>query len=168
MIDDFEKVKEQLKELAPIVNSFKSESVQVKVVELLLARSLGTVGRITDVPRDEAMPKKSQRRRPRKKPETKVDGAATTESSEENNQVEQSRKRTTRAGSGAQSLVNNLFDEGFFSSPQTIASIISHCGTSKGHHFKPNQLSPPLLRLLRDAKLTRAKNSENQYEYTKA
>ena len=32
MIENFDQIKEQLKELAEIVNSFKSEQVQLKVV----------------------------------------------------------------------------------------------------------------------------------------
>lgn len=65
-------------------------------------------------------------------------------------------------------MINQLLSDGFFKNPQTIGAIVSHCGTSKGHHYKANECSPGLLRLLRDNKLTRKKNKEGQYEYTQA
>jgi len=36
MIRNFENIKKQLQELTPVINAFKSEAVQVKIVELLL------------------------------------------------------------------------------------------------------------------------------------
>lgn len=65
-------------------------------------------------------------------------------------------------------MISQLHADGFFKSPQTISAIVKHCGTSKGHHYKANECSPALLRLLRDGKLTRQKNKDGQYEYTQA
>jgi hypothetical protein len=168
MIEDFEKVKEQLKELAPIINSFASESVQLKVVEMLLSRSLSTHVAPVDAQQGEETKVKQPRRRSRRKSASKPNGSVTEETADQDQQPEQTKKRAARPGTGPQALVIGLLAEGFFRSPQTIGSIISHCGTSRGHHFKSNEISPPLLKLLRDKKLTRAKNSENQYEYTEA
>ena len=36
---------------------------------------------------------------------------------------------------------------------------------NEGRRYKANEISPALLRLLRDKKLERAKNKDGQYEY---
>ena len=38
MIENFEQTKKQLSELASVINSFKSEAVQLKIIELILGR----------------------------------------------------------------------------------------------------------------------------------
>jgi len=157
MIEDFEKVKEQLKELAPLINSFKSESVQLKLIELLLAHPAGK--KISDKSGSVSESKLQSGRKPRK-PKSTTDTKDADKGS--------AQKKTTRGGVGAQATVTSLYQEGFFKSPQSIGTIVEYCGTNKGHHFKANEISPPLLRLLRDGKLKRDKNSDNQYEYTEA
>ena len=160
MIDDFEKVKAQLKELAPIINAFKAESVQLKVIELLL----GPAGERTEPAKDEpphspappTAPKKKRKRKATAKQDATTDAATA------------HKKSSSRGGTGAYAAVSTLYENGLFKSPQTIRSVIEHCGTAKGHHFKANQISPPLLKMLRDGKLTREKNSDNQYEYSEA
>ncbi len=82
-----------------------------------------------------------------------------------------SRKKTPgtsknrKAGTGPMVVVSKLVDTGYFATARTIRDIINHCGTNLGRHFKANEVSPPLLRLLRDKRLKRAKNSDKQYEY---
>ena len=39
MIQDFEEVKKQLAELSDVLNKFKSEQVQLKIVELVFTRT---------------------------------------------------------------------------------------------------------------------------------
>lgn len=160
MIDDFEKVKAQLKELAPIINAFKAESVQLRVIELLLGTASGDAESAEEDPGKTATtPTPTKRKRKRKTTAPKESTANTPDTK---------KKSSSRGGTGAYAAVSALYDNGFFKSSQTIRSVIAHCGTSKGHHFKANQISPPLLRMLRDGKLTRNKNSDNQYEYSEA
>lgn len=161
MITDFEKIKEQLTQLAPIVNAFKSESVQAKLVELLLAHSfpVGAAGPSPTAGSTET----ETRRRPRARSKLPVAAPAASPAA-----AAAPPKRASRGGKGSFAIVSALVDDGFFKTPQTIGSIVDHCGTTKGHHFKANEVSPVLLRLLRDDKLTREKNSEGQYEYTEA
>jgi len=64
-------------------------------------------------------------------------------------------------------MITQLLGDGFFKTPRTISAIVAHCSASKGHHYKANECSPSLLRLLRDGKLKREKNKDGQYEYTK-
>ncbi|MBZ0138565.1 MAG: hypothetical protein K8H87_02175, partial [Pseudorhodoplanes sp.] len=77
--------------------------------------------------------------------------------------------RGTTRGSGspgAYAMINDLLAENFFKAPKTIGAIVDHCRTARGHHYKANECSPALLRLLRDGKLKRQKNKDGQYEYT--
>jgi hypothetical protein len=41
MIQNFDLLKQQLSELSPIINSFKSETVQLRVIELVFAQAVG-------------------------------------------------------------------------------------------------------------------------------
>lgn len=43
MIQNFDLLKQQLSELSPIINSFKSETVQLRVIELVFAQAVGTI-----------------------------------------------------------------------------------------------------------------------------
>jgi hypothetical protein len=72
------------------------------------------------------------------------------------------------ASPGAFAMIGQLLGDGFFKTPRTIGAIVAHCGTAKGHHYKANECSTPLLRLLRDNKLKRQKNKGGQYEYSQA
>jgi hypothetical protein len=73
-----------------------------------------------------------------------------------------------KAGKGAVGMMEELKNEGFFDQKRKIGDIIEHCSITKVKHFKSNDLSGPLGRLVKDKKLRREKNStDNQYEYFK-
>ncbi len=150
--DDVQTLKQRLKELADVINAFKSESVQLKVLEFLLA---GEKPESEDQRHERR--KRSRRPKPPKMAEEK--GDATSKAG--------AKAKRAATGRGSFALVSSLVDEGFFKTPRTIRSIIDHCGTHKGHHFEANEISPVLLRLLRNETLTRKKNKDNQYEYAK-
>jgi hypothetical protein len=61
--------------------------------------------------------------------------------------------------------ISRLQTGGFFKTPRTIAQIISQLKDKQGIGYKQNELSTPLLRLLRNETLTRNKNKDQQYEY---
>lgn len=158
---DLAELQKQLKAIADTVNVFKSEAVQLRVVEVLLAQ-LGASpapGLVQKSP-----PKKLKRRKT-----TAKDLAPGADSATPKPAKASTRKATRTSGSpGAYTMISQLLSDGFFRSPRTISAIVAHCRTSKGHHYKANECSPSLLRLLRDSKLTRKKNKDGQYEYTQA
>ena len=78
------------------------------------------------------------------------------------------KKNARRRKKGATAILDELIQEGFFKSPQTISKIIRHCSTHKAQKFKTNELSTPLTRFVRNAKLKRNENSDAQFEYKKA
>jgi hypothetical protein len=66
---------------------------------------------------------------------------------------------------GPKAVLQELVDGGFFKSPKTIGDIQSHLGKKKGRRYKTTELSPSLLRLIRDTVLDRDENKDGQYEY---
>ena len=155
---DLDDIREKLKAIAETVNAFKSEAVQLRIVEVLLAQ-LGA----TDTSETRVVPKA---KRAKRTPKSKGHKAASNDGAPA---AVKTAKRSRSSGSpGAFATISDLVETGFFKTPRTIKAIIEHAGDARGHHYKPNECSPALLRLLRDGKLTRKKNSDGQYEYTKA
>ncbi len=70
-----------------------------------------------------------------------------------------------RPGRSPKRLVEELISEGFFAGPRTISDIQEQLRHKKGIQLKPGDLSPTLVRLLRQKSLDRERNEGNQYEY---
>ena len=159
-MNDLDELQRKLKGIAEVVNAFKSESVQLRIVEVLLGQLDDSSITSNPSPR----PAKVKQRRSTKKTSKTPPGTKTDPKANE------TKRKPSRSGSspGAFASINQLLTDGFFKKPQVIGAIVSHCASSKGHHYKANECSPPLLRLLRDGKLARKKNNDGQYEYTQA
>lgn len=151
MLKNFEKIKSQLKDLSGIVNSFKSEAVQLRIVDLVFG--LESEGEEKDDHEAKIVVKKKRaaKKRPAKKTSTK-----TTTPKKPGNKP---------SGQGAVATLGNLIEEGFFKKPKSIGDIVEHCDHNLARKFKANEFSGKLGRLVRDKSLKRTKNSENQYEY---
>jgi len=154
--NDINVLKKKLKELADVINSFKSEAVQLKIVELLFEGVEVATESIGEEKKSASKKRKRTEKLAKKEPKAK----------KTKDSIKQAKIRGT--GKGSWAIVSKLVDEGFFDSPKAIREVIKYCSTNLGHHFKANEVSPPLLRLLRDNKLTREKNKDHQYEYTTA
>ncbi len=149
-----EEFKNELKEIAEILNQFKSEAVQLKVLDMLAGQLTFPSGPPID----------RKRKRPAKRHAQKEEKPPPDEMAKQPRPKPGSRA----SGGGAHSVILRLLDEGFFSKPQTISAITKHTSERLGRRLKANECSPTLLRLLRSGKLTRSKNKDGQYEYTKA
>lgn len=153
MIENFDKIKEQLKELSDVINSFKSEAVQLRIVELVFG--LTEEEELTEkqvLPPPPKVKRKKKSAAPKKNTEKSKSGGST--------------KRAS--GNGAPATLTKLVEEGFFSKPKSIGDIVQHCEHNLARKFKSNEFSGKLARLVRDGTLKRSKNSDNQYEYTNA
>lgn len=156
MFKDFETTKTHLTELAEIINKFKSEAVQLRLVELIFAGAGLAQG--AAAPRQEIdTPAKAMKskRKARTKPSPKADDGAST-------------KKRTSSGNGAVATLVKIFEEGYFKQPRSIGDICAHCEINLARRIKPNEISGKLGRMVRDRQLSRAKNSDNQYVYTNA
>jgi len=151
-----DELQQKLKAFADTVNLFKSEAAQLRVLDALLGY-LSAPDEVTLA----SGPRATSRKRKRK---SQYSAEASPKS-----QVRASRKSSRSSGTpGASAAITKLLETGFFKTPKTIGMIVQHCGSARGHHYKANECSPALLRLVREEKLTREKNTDGQYEYTQA
>ena len=155
MIKNFETVKKQIRELAGVVNSFKSEAVQLRIVELIFG--IMPEEEVQDDDNSKGTASKPKKTKRKKKATSKPEGKPT-----------KSKKKSVTAGTGSLVILNKLVEGKFFSTPKSINDIIKHCDTALARKFKANEFSGRLARMTRNGKLTRQKNKDNQYEYTKA
>ena|ERR1700685_4790518 len=149
MIKNFDEVKKQLAELSSVINKYQSEQVQLKIVEFVFR---GAVPEQTD-----EAPDPPQRRGRRRKAKAKV--------ADDKKKVPGAKKSAAR-GAGPAGTLEQFIQEGFFNQKRTIGAVVDHC-KAKARNYKNNELSGPLGRLVRNNKLSRAKNSDGQWEYTK-
>lgn len=70
-----------------------------------------------------------------------------------------------RSRTGPKAAVESLIESGYFASARTLSELQQKLQHDRALRFKPTDLSPALTRLLREARLSRAKNSDGQYEY---
>ncbi len=148
MIKNFEDTKKQLKDLAEVVNAFKSEAVQLRVVELVFGLEEDT----------EEEPQVSPKKRKAAKKKTAPKSSSTS-------QAKKTNPGKKAGGQGAVSTLSKLVEGNFFEKSKSIADIVQHCEHNLARKFKQNEFSGKLARLVRDGTLKRTKNAENQYEY---
>jgi len=141
MSKPIEKLKKQLIEISEVVNAFRSEAVQVKVVDKLLdamiefEKSEGDNGEIFH--------------------KKKVDPTI-------NNST------AARKKPGATKVLNQLLSTDFFKTPHSISAISEYCKKKFDSDFKTSELSGILLKLSNENKLRRQRNDEsNRFEYVK-
>ncbi len=150
MLKNFEAIKAQLAELADVINKFKSEAVQLRIVELVLqGKNVETGGESSN---EVATTKKGKKKR---KPASSSTNTA------------DGKKKKASGGTGAIATLVKVYGEGFFSKPRTISDILAHCETNLARRIKANEISGKLGRMVRTGELKRTKNTDNQYEYTR-
>jgi hypothetical protein len=147
MIDNFDDIKKQIKELAPLVNAFKSESVQLRLLELIFQNNIPT----------EQDNKSIETKTQTKKPKTTKKKASP--------KPKDVKKTPNVRKKGAGILLNELIEEGFFKTKKTVNEIVTYCTTKKATTVKQGDFTSKLTRYVRDKKLKREKNSDNIYEY---
>ena len=149
-IESLSDVKKQLTDLASLLNAFKSEAVQLRLLEFILGE--GSVPDTQSKQKNPIAPTKNRRKRP-KLPANK----SVTPSSD--------KKKAMTSGNGAVATINQLLEGDFFKKPRVIGDIVKHCKDNLARSFKANEFSGKLGQLVRAEKLTRAKNKDLQYEY---
>ncbi len=143
MSKHIEKLKKQLIEISEVVNSFKSEAVQVKIIEKLFDAMAET-----EMEEGDAEFFNKRMRKP---------------SGSKNNYSLSGRKKP-----GATKVLNQILSTNFFNTPQSISSIADYCKDNFDSDFKTSELSGILLKLTKESKLRRERNNDNnRFEYVK-
>ena len=150
MLENLKRMKKQLSDLATVLNSFKSEAVQLRLLEYLMseqsaAKSNGKPGR----------------NRTSKKIKSPTAQKAT------GRKAAAKKRGKSPKGMGGQAALTNLLSTPFFTKPRTIKDIVKYCKQKFGRTFKQTDFSGRLSRLAATGELERKKNAENKYEYTK-
>jgi len=146
MSKHIEKLKKQLIEISEVVNSFKSEAVQVRVVDRLLDAIIELEK--ADAEGVEVFNKKGFKHR------ADEDG---------NYSSERGAKKP-----GATKVLNQLLNTEFFDKPHSISSIANFCKDNFDSDFKTSELSGILLKLANENKLKRERSHENnRFEYVR-
>ena len=142
-------LKKDLGQLAGVLNQFKSEAVQVKLLDQFLTGSVPTVQAAPMATATISAP--ARRGRP---PGTGAKKQAAVRGP--------GRKRSKVGATGA---LNQLMDSGFFKAHRTIADVTEACKNKLGLEIAVTNLSGPLMRFVAEKKLVRAKNKDEKFEY---
>lgn len=145
MSKPIEKLKKQLIEISEVVNAFRSEAVQVKVVDKLLDAMI-------EFERGDAEGLEFLHRKPGKAKNGTEPGAYSAV--------------IGRKKPGATKILNQLLTTDFFKAPHSISGIADYCKEHYDSEFKTSELSGILLKLAKENKLKRQRNNENnRFEY---
>ena len=151
MIEKLDSIKKQLGELATVLNAFKSEAVQLRVLDFVLGEE--SPDESGEKPASTRTPRKSRGRR-----------SATQKNAD---RVGPAKRKKAPSGTGAPATLTQLLPGTFFDKPRTINDMIEHCRHNLARTFKANEFSGKLGRMVRNGELIRKKNADKQYEYKK-
>jgi hypothetical protein len=148
MIDNIEEVKNQLKELSDVINSFTSEAVQLRIIDLVFnaAQKQDSISQ-ADSELEPVVPHLKRKRIKSRVRSFPTDRAAN--------------------GEGPVSTLAKLTEGDFFDQPQSIKSIIDFCEVNLSKKIKQSDISGRLAKMVKEGTLKREKNSSGQYEYSK-
>lgn len=153
MIKNFEEAKKQLGELADVVNAFKSEQVQLRIVDALLGNLVAdaSVPPKPMLEHDDKPP--APKRRATKKPNGKVSG--------ENGAGKSGAKKSPKKA------IDDLAAENYFTQHRNISDVIEYLKVNRALNFSMGALQTALNRLVQNKEMQRGKNGEGQFEYWK-
>lgn len=76
-------------------------------------------------------------------------------------------KRASSGGRpGPKAALEALLSEGFFESPRTMSDILTHLSEQKTYTYKTSDMTATLQRMIRQGRLSRSRNAEEQFQYT--
>ncbi len=150
MIKNFEEVKKQLKELSQIINSFQSETVQLRLIDLIFGAIETEDSAEVEAPDNKGHKMKIRKK---KKPIKKS--------------IESKPTAKSTQGKGSVATLTTLAAGDFFNKSRTIKDIIQHCDVNLAKKIKQRDISGKLARMVRAKELIRTKNADGQYEYKK-
>ncbi|QQL48446.1 hypothetical protein [Mucilaginibacter ginkgonis] len=141
MSKNTDKLKQQLVEITDVVNAFKSEAVQLRIIEKLLDL-------MVDEDRPEGYVPAEKRL---SKPATGNGGYV-----------------HVKKKPGATKILYQLLASDFFTQARTISDIAEYCHDHYESNFKTSELSGILLKLAKENRLVRLRSQDNnRFEYVK-
>jgi hypothetical protein len=132
-----------------VINLYKSEAVQLKIVELVFQEAAAP-------PEEEPVASNPRRRRAKT---ASAGSTSKTSPPPKKNSGQKSGKM------GSVGVLNRLIGDGFFKTRRAMGAILEHSRSKLAATIKPNDMSGPLARFVRSGNLDREKNKEGQFEY---
>jgi hypothetical protein len=155
-------LKKDFGHLADLLNQFKSEAVQVKLLDRFLSTASAVAQPVVALA-SSAIGAAAPKRRGRppgsgnKNKATKAPAAAAAPKAKK-----AGRKRSKVGATGA---LHKLLEAGFFKAHRSIGEVTAACKSKLGLDIAVTNLSGPLMRFVAEKKLVRAKNKDDKYEY---
>lgn len=101
-------------------------------------------------------------------PESDENGDSVPSPSREGNGGRRGRGRAGANGRvGPKRALEDLLEAGYFDEPRSMGAMIEHLQHRRALTFTSSDMGPTLIRLVREGKLQRLRNAENQYEYSR-
>lgn len=172
-------LKKDLGQLAAVLNQFKSEAVQVKLLEQFFS---GASIAAAPAPAPAAAPARRGRPPGSGKKKAAKAAAPTAAPARRGRPPGSGAKKVAKAAApapaptakpgrkkrgkmGATGALYKLIAAGFFKTHRTIADVTAACKSKLGLDIAVTNLSGPLMRFVDEKKLVRAKNKDQKFEY---
>ena len=191
MAKNIDLLNKQLQELSKTINSFKSEAVQLKIIETVfkdLSLLTGTEEKVIPTKTKAiklARPKKSRAAKTSKQSNavsansvvTKAKAGANANKVATNKPVASKTKKPVKKplkkakgkGPGATATINKLFETGYFASERNMGEVVKYVNEELKLPYPITALSGLVNKLVNEKKLSRAINPAiNKYEYFNA
>ena len=79
--------------------------------------------------------------------------------------IKKQKGRSSSSRPGRKAIIEELLSEGFFKSGKISSDIQKYLKNKRGYPYKTNELTPALIRLVREGALERDTNQDGQYVY---
>ena len=166
MADHIDALLVRMPEIARAVNAFDFPDVQARAFEVLMeAVGIEPPAGTVDSPPPSKAPKK---RAAAKKGSTRKRTVPASKAADKKGSAESGAKKAPKNSSGRpgpEVAVTDLLEAGFFVKPKTQAQLIEELKLKKGFTYTGSDMSPTLLRMLRNGDLQREKNADGNYEF---
>jgi hypothetical protein len=171
MLATLEGFRHDISNLAGVLNQFRSEAVQVKLLDRFFDMFPGSTSTSTLKAAPETVVVVAPKRRGR--PPKVVAEVTVLKRTGRPQKVEVSTdqpqplkgKKRKRSRMGATGALHALIAKGYFKSRRTIADIVQACESQLGASIKVTNLSGPLGNFVDQTKLMRSKNKDGRFEY---
>jgi len=124
MIKDFEVIRSQLQELASVINAFKSEAVQLRIVELVMTGRAAGADATPHSPSPSPLPPPRRKRKRTPTPGDTAEGASL-----------KAPRAPAKGRPGGKAMLDRLVADGFFKQAKAIGQIVDHCDTDLAMKF---------------------------------
>src|SRR5262249_22118786 len=123
MIEKLDSIKKQLTELATVLNAFKSEAVQLRLLEFLIGEHSA------EEPNEKPIRTRTTKKARARRATVPIEGGAG------------AKHKKAASGTGPHATLNQLLAGTFFDKARTINDIIEHCKHNLARTFKANEFS---------------------------